>query len=136
MRSVVSVVFVNFLHYRPWGNRLLMNDRDSMGFLVALINSLRLVNVSLFVVNNRHFVVNYWCHMIFMMNRMFNDDWLLVIGNFTTIFFLQDRLLMRLNNFMVCSCGINFVIEGYFDRYLMMAYIVIRSAVHFYPLFT
>lgn len=103
--SVVSVVFVYFLHYWRWSNRHLMNDRSGMGFMVALIDS-RLLNVSCFVMNNRHFV-NNWSHMIFMMNRMFNDNWLLVIGDFTSIYFLQYRLLMRLSNFMVCSCVIN-----------------------------
>ena len=103
--SVVSVVFVYFLHYWRWSNRHLMNDRSGMGFMVALIDS-RLLNVSCFVMNNRHFV-NNWSHMIFMMNRMFRDNWLLVIGDFTSIYFFQYRLLMRLNNFMVCSCVIN-----------------------------
>ena len=110
---------------------LLMNDRDSTSIMVSLIDSFRLMHVSFFVMNN-------WCHMIFMVNRMFLDNWLLVIGNFTAIYLSHYRLLMRLSkgNFMVCSCGINIVEDWYFNRYFMMAYIVIRSAMHFDPLFT
>ena len=110
---------------------LLMNDRDSTSIMISLVNSFRLMHVSLFVMNN-------WRHMIFMVDRMFFDNWLLVIGNFTAIYLLHDRLLMRFSksNFMVCSCVINIVEYWYFDGYFMMAYIVIRSAMHFDPLFT
>ena len=97
MRNVVSIVFVNFLHYG-----LLMIDRDSVGILIALIdNRFFVMNNRHLVMNNRNIVMNNW-HMIIMVNSMVNDDRLLVVGNCMTIDFLH-RLLMRLNNFMVSS---------------------------------
>ena len=85
MRNVVSIVLVNLLH-----NGLLV--MDSVGIMVALKDNLRFVSF---------FVMNNW-HMIIMVDSVFNDDWLLVIGN-CMAFDFAHRLLMMVNNFMMSS---------------------------------